>query len=60
MNPLYIILIISTIFFNTVIILISMSKVLTHLEHRITKLETVLEIAKNDINNIYNKKCSGG
>ena len=56
MNLLYIILIISTIFFNTIIILITMSKILTHLEHRLTKLETILEIAKHDINDIYNKK----
>ena len=55
MNLFYIILIISTIFFNTIIILTTMSKVLTHLEHRLTKLETILEIAKHDINNIYKK-----
>lgn len=56
MNLFYIILIISTIFFNSIIILTAMSKVLTHLEHRLTKLETILEIAKHDINDIYNKK----
>lgn len=56
MNTYSLIIVISSLFVNTIIILIMLTKVLTHLEHRITKIETLFENIEKNINILFKIK----
>ena len=59
MDDYSIVLVISSVFLNTIIILIGIIKIISYLEHRLTKIETLFTTIQKDVDflfNIYNKK----